>query len=379
MSIFAYTGLPGSGKSYDVVANQVLPALKAGREVVTNIPLELDELTAVVPNARALVKEFPTERVQASPELIDEYARPGVVLILDEVWRLWPSGQKANQVPEPFRKLLAEHRHMVNAAGDSMQIVLVTQDLAQIGKFARDLTETTFHHTKLSHIGAAGSYRIDVYSGPVSGPNPPRQQRLREIFGRYDPAIFKLYRSHTMSQSDKAGANEASADGRNNVWRRPMIYVGLAFVVAALAWGIPQVRRAFHPEESLPGLSGGSAGDRSPLSGGSAGDRQTPVLQGGVVQAKRGGDGWRVAGVIRNGGGEGKVAITNGKYHAIVDLGRFCVLDLDLGPICQWEGQEITMFSDQRFPSPPNVPQPSPVPVAQVAPVPAAAPPETGP
>lgn len=248
MSIYAYTGLPGSGKSYDVVANQVLPAVKAGRPVVTNIPVDLEALELLVPGSRALVTEFPTQRVQGSPELIDEYARPGVVLILDEVWRLWPTGLKAHQVPEPFRKLLAEHRHMVSEAGDSMQIVLVTQDLAQIGKFARDLVETTFHHTKLTHVGAAGSFRIDVYNGPVSGPNPPRQQRQREIFGRYDPAIFKLYQSHTMSQSASSGANEASVDGRNNIWRRPMVYVGLAFVVACLAWGAPQVRAAFHPD-----------------------------------------------------------------------------------------------------------------------------------
>ncbi len=101
--IYAYTGLPGSGKSYDVVLNQVLPALKASRHVVTNIPLNMPDILALVPGAR--VTEFPTERVQGSPEMIWEYAQPGVVLIIDEVWRLFPAGQKANQVPEPYRKL----------------------------------------------------------------------------------------------------------------------------------------------------------------------------------------------------------------------------------------------------------------------------------
>lgn len=242
MSIYAYVGLPGSGKSYDVVANQILPALKAGRRVVTNIPLNMPELCAVVPAAAELLSSFPTEQVQSAPELIDQYAKPGCVLVLDEVWRLWPSGVQAKNVPEPFRKLLAEHRHMVDEHRNSMQIILVTQDLAQIGAFARQLVEMTFHHTKLSFVGAAGSYRIDVYNGPQSGPNPPKSSRLREIFGRYDAAIFKLYKSHTMSAAGEAGANEASVDARANVWKRPGIWVGLIGIVVVGVWAFVHFR-----------------------------------------------------------------------------------------------------------------------------------------
>jgi len=43
MSILAYTGLPGHGKSYGVVENVILPALRMKRVVYTNIPLN-DEL-----------------------------------------------------------------------------------------------------------------------------------------------------------------------------------------------------------------------------------------------------------------------------------------------------------------------------------------------
>ena len=38
MSIVGYSGLPGSGKSYGVVENVVIPALEAGRHIITNIP-----------------------------------------------------------------------------------------------------------------------------------------------------------------------------------------------------------------------------------------------------------------------------------------------------------------------------------------------------
>ena len=37
MPINAYTGLMGSGKSYECVSSVIIPAIRAGRRVVTNV------------------------------------------------------------------------------------------------------------------------------------------------------------------------------------------------------------------------------------------------------------------------------------------------------------------------------------------------------
>ncbi|ENT7525242.1 TPA: zonular occludens toxin domain-containing protein, partial [Escherichia coli] len=37
MAISAYVGVPGSGKTYEVVCNVIIPAVSSGRRVVTNI------------------------------------------------------------------------------------------------------------------------------------------------------------------------------------------------------------------------------------------------------------------------------------------------------------------------------------------------------
>lgn len=37
MAISAYVGIPGSGKSYEVVASVIIPACIAGRRIVSNI------------------------------------------------------------------------------------------------------------------------------------------------------------------------------------------------------------------------------------------------------------------------------------------------------------------------------------------------------
>ena len=232
MAIYAYTGLPGHGKSYSVVQFQVLPALRAGRQVVTNLPLKVDLLREAYPSAPQPVL-FDTQELMVSPDRISELGVPGCVFILDEAWRLFPAGVRADKVPEPFRSFFAEHRHRVNDAGDSTQIVIVTQDLAQVASFVRQLVEETFRMVKLNHVGLSKRFRVDVYNGPAAGPNPPVSQRIRQMPGRYDSRVYRFYLSHTQSQSGSEGANEKTIDARANVLRRPVI-IAAPFVIVGL-------------------------------------------------------------------------------------------------------------------------------------------------
>lgn len=244
MSIYAYVGKPRQGKSYDVVVNVILPALRQDRTVVTNIPLNEGEIRKVVTTGR--IVEFPINEILTTPEKLWDYAKPGCQLVLDEVWKLFPAGMKVDRVPQPFKQLLAEHGHMVDEHGNAMQIALVTQDLKQIASFARILVEQTIYHTKLSAVGASKKYRLDIYQGAVEGDNPPAQKRLREIFGSFDPAMYPLYKSHTLSEAaDGVAVNQSAVDGRGNIWKRPMIWAGILFIVLAIAIGIPLAKRAF--------------------------------------------------------------------------------------------------------------------------------------
>jgi len=44
--IYGIVGRPGGGKSYEAVAFQVIPALKSGRKVITNLPLQIEHFVA---------------------------------------------------------------------------------------------------------------------------------------------------------------------------------------------------------------------------------------------------------------------------------------------------------------------------------------------
>jgi zona occludens toxin len=108
MSIVAYTGLPGSGKSYGVVEHVIVPALVEGRAVYTNIPL----------NELEIFKYLQTKgmnRINIHPFSIDDAKEKegymagipgGAVIVIDEIWRLWPSGMKANGAKEDHKSFV---------------------------------------------------------------------------------------------------------------------------------------------------------------------------------------------------------------------------------------------------------------------------------
>lgn len=325
MPITAYSGLPGHGKSHSVVEHVILPALKAHRCVVTNVALKWDKVREAFPGCD--LRPFDLEAVKRDPASIEEAAPPGCVLVIDEAWKLWPAGQTAKDVPTPFKAILAEHRHRVDSLGNSMQIVLVTQDLSQLGKFARDLVEETFRTVKLTSLGASGRYRVDVYSGPMAGANPPSSKRVRQLLGKYRPEVWQWYQSHTMSESGESGANEGKVDRRGVIWRSPVWWVGGLVVLACLGYGIYAVTSFFgkpraakvavEKPRSVPAAGGTKSGQN-------------------VHRAS-----WRITMEV-TGGARDIVALEDGKRYVILTLQDYCVRDLSGFLICEFEGQRIS-------------------------------------
>lgn len=237
MPIDAYVGKPGHGKSYGVVQHVVIPSLKQNRHVVTNIPLKVDML---LEDFGGNVTQLPDDWHKRDD--LADLAPPGCVLILDELWRRWPAGLKANNVLEQDKALLAEHRHRVSKDGKSMRIVLVTQDLSQIASFARALIEQTYRIVKKTKK----AFRVDIYSGAATGDRPPKSQLQRQAFGTYKADVHRYYSSATQSQTGDVG-DETKADNRGNIWRSPALW-GLVIAIPVLVVpGIWGVKKFFNP------------------------------------------------------------------------------------------------------------------------------------
>jgi zona occludens toxin len=249
MAISAYVGLPGHGKSYGVVENVIVPALKSKRIIFTNIPMKTEECQA---QFGMTVTQFDTDDIKKNPNWWNEVFIAGALFVLDEVPKLWPAGLKANAIHENDRSFLAEHRHMVGDEGTSTEIVLVVQNLTMIAAFPRGLIESTFWVVKHIKMGSNKRFRVDVYSGVMAGQSPQLSKREREIQGKFKPEIYALYHSHTKSKNGIAG-NETKSDNRNNMFKGASIKVGIISIVVlgVLAYfGLSQLGDMYEPPKS---------------------------------------------------------------------------------------------------------------------------------
>ncbi len=236
MAITAYTGLPGSGKSYNVVENVIIPALKQGREVHTNIPVFNDKLEK---DFGGSVQQFDINDILDNPSWFDELPN-GIVLVIDEVWKLWKSGESSSDALDSHLHFLREHRHLVNQDNVSTQVIVATQDLADCAAYLRRLVASTYRHVKLDDLGLDNRFRIDIYSGAATGQNPSKEKPpINQVNNcKYKPEVYQYYQSHTKTESDEIGAYENRMDDRNNVWKDPNLYIKVIGALVAVVLSV---------------------------------------------------------------------------------------------------------------------------------------------
>jgi zona occludens toxin len=234
MAIDAYTGLPGAGKSYGVMEHVIMPSLEEGRHILTNIPLELDLLREKYPDC---VVEQMQVGWENDPDWADTVPN-GCVLVVDEVWRRWKSGQKVSNCNPKDLELLKEHRHRVDEKGNSMRVVLVTQNAGDLASWVRDLVATLYVMEKLDHAGLSKRFKVDIYRGCPTGKKIPENLKTRTTYGTYKKEIYQYYKSATQSKTGDVG-DESKADKRGSMWRSPVLWfylVGGPILIGIALW-----------------------------------------------------------------------------------------------------------------------------------------------
>ena len=234
MSVIAYVGLPGSGKSYGVVENVIIPALKAGRHVITNIPLKCGYLSDDFPKGK--ITQFDSKEPLDNPEFWCPEKHAGAIWVIDEAWRYWPSGKKQSQFLEKELGFFAEHRHYVGSDGLTTEIVLVTQNLDQIANAIRNHVQETYLAKKLSALGLNKHFEVLIFDGAKKGLDGGTP--LRAMQGKYKDSVFKYYKSHTKNKTDFAAGMEQKADKRNNIFKGKFFTLGIPIALFLIWMGV---------------------------------------------------------------------------------------------------------------------------------------------
>lgn len=240
MAISAYVGLPGSGKSYEVVSSVIIPACLAGRRVVTNIygisaqkihdyclsvsKAESASLGEIIPveNEQVQATDF-FPYTQEGGMCVTSFCRAGDLICIDEAWRIWPSDSK---IPETHKSFLAEHRHFTDAVtGVCCDLVVINQAVTNLPRFIKDRIETTYRMQKLLALGLKSRYRVDVFGGIKLF----KSHRTTSYQCGYDKAIFALYQSY-----EAGNGKELTTDKRQNVLSSRRLWLtGVGLVLMA--------------------------------------------------------------------------------------------------------------------------------------------------
>uniref|UniRef100_A0AAU8B3U8 ZOT protein n=1 Tax=Dulem virus 53 TaxID=3145764 RepID=A0AAU8B3U8_9VIRU len=251
MAISAYVGIPGSGKSYEVVLSVILENYQKGRRIVTNIEGISDEKIRDYCLNKKGIKEqelgllikvtdedcqrddfFPYKGSQGNT-----ICKAGDLICIDEVWRIFPT----NEIKANHRSFIAEHRHFTDEeTGVCCDLVVINQSVTGIPRFIKDRIETTFLMSRLVALGLGKRYRVNVYTGVKVN----KQGLVAQYQNKFNDDIFRLYKSF-----DGVNGKQSVVDDRQNYFKSGMFRLMVIFAVSALGLSYYMIKDIFTESE----------------------------------------------------------------------------------------------------------------------------------
>lgn len=191
--IYLYYGKIGDGKTYHVVRNEVLPAVRSGRRVYTNIDgLSARRLQQVGGAGVVKLDQWHTvDQVRAAVQVAENdkdgvslQVEQGSLIVVDEAQLVWDA-RGFKDMSKGTLSFLEQHRHW------GLDVVLVTQSPGRLDKAILRLCNECYHVKNLRFLSGLmdGRYVVNVRQSPFD------REAMATYRGKYDSEIFSLYRS----------------------------------------------------------------------------------------------------------------------------------------------------------------------------------------
>uniref|UniRef100_A0AAU8B8C6 ZOT protein n=1 Tax=Dulem virus 61 TaxID=3145772 RepID=A0AAU8B8C6_9VIRU len=209
------TGSPGSGKTLYCIDKIIQPLIG---KTITSL------------NDDGTIESFPRSiytninGLLLDHELIDgdwllniqENKKPGIVVVFDEVQRIWPN-RPAGTKKLPSVEYLETHRH------DGIDIVILTQNPMLLDPAVRALVGRHLHMRRIGNAALANVYEWDSCSNALNF----RAAFTKTIY-RYNKNVYKLYKSARLHTKLKRKLPFV-------VWMILLGFIGLAFSIPRFA------------------------------------------------------------------------------------------------------------------------------------------------
>lgn len=268
MTAVIHHGAPGSYKSFSIVQNVVIPALKKGRTVVTNIR-GLDDINRI---QTALDIELPKEaRLMNVPHdsnagfekmaTFFHWVPVGALIVMDEGQRVYPTRLRSLlcfdlpldlqetleggiQRPSTVENAFDQHRHM------NWDIYISTTNVAKIHKEVRAVAEYAFRHRDLSGVlpwlkDTWNEFKHD----PETTGKLPSHYIGTPVKHKADKRIFECYRSTATGEAKSSNENK-------NIFNDTKLRLVILVIVVALSMFIWSLSQAISSDDQSVDLLG---------------------------------------------------------------------------------------------------------------------------
>lgn len=238
MSIIFHEGVPGSGKSYEAVVCHLIPALKKGRHVVTNIKgVNLEKISELINRPADYLAEICTFIPWLDSKDIVKNPVTDALYLIDEVQDFWPSGR--DKLDAETTEFITQHRHY------GLDIILMGQAVKDIHNLWRNRVDKKFYFVKKDAIGKPTNYQWTCHKRV----GPEKFAFVNDGGGKYEAKYFGTYASHRPDTDN----TDNYTDKRANIWSRPLFKYGIPAFVIVFCWAIYFLYSIFSGQRNLAG------------------------------------------------------------------------------------------------------------------------------
>lgn len=183
--ITVITGTPGAGKTLYTIEKLLLPQI--GKTIKGR-----DEHGNAVEHERKVYTNI--NGLQIDHELIDggetqglrdwhKWAKPGSLIVFDEVQKVWPPRPNGSKIPEDVQAL-DTHRHL------GVDFILITQNVLNVDRHIHALGGRHLHVRRVANMPLATVYEWDHVSRGLL-----YSKAISKAPWKYSKKVFKLYKS----------------------------------------------------------------------------------------------------------------------------------------------------------------------------------------
>jgi len=250
-------GDPGSYKTSSLVNDYLVPAVKSGRVVVTNIrgvktPQEISEIYKfpLHPDSQIITVDFNEEGFKLIARFF-HWAPLGALILMDEGQRVYPTrlrnfnefdNSSNDGRPKTVEDAFDSHRHM------NWDIYISTPNISKIHKEIRAVAEFGFRHKNLATVFSFlnGRYKRVVHNAENSG--AALSNVISSTLKKMDKRCFDVYES-TATGKTKDVASSVS------LFKQPKVIL-LLLVILYSFWNIGST---LSDTNGLPAIFGGAS------------------------------------------------------------------------------------------------------------------------